>query len=168
MIEHNPVLLKESIDALVIDSDGFYVDGTFGRGGHSTAILNRLSKEGSMVALDKDFEAVSLGRAQFQRELRITLIHASFGRLSETLEKLGSRTASGILLDLGFSSTQLETPSRGFSFMRDGPLDMRLDQTNGESAKDWLNNASENDIACVLSQFGEERFAKRIAKASTQ
>ncbi|MBV32348.1 MAG: 16S rRNA (cytosine(1402)-N(4))-methyltransferase [Porticoccaceae bacterium] len=165
MIEHNPVLLKESVDALLIDSDGFYVDGTFGRGGHSSAILNRLSKEGSLVALDKDFEAVSLGRVQFRRELRITLIHASFGRLSAALEKLGSRTASGILLDLGLSSPQLETPSRGFSFMRDGPLDMRLDQTNGESAKDWLNNASENDITSVLSQFGEERFAKRIAKA---
>ncbi len=165
MILHNPVLLKESVDALVINPDGLYVDGTFGRGGHSSAILNKLSKEGSLLALDKDYEAVAHGRTQFPQELRITVIHASFGGLSKVLEKLGSRTPSGILLDLGVSSPQIDTSSRGFSFMRDGPLDMRMDQTNGESAKGWLNKASENDIASVLKQFGEERFAKRIAKA---
>ena len=165
MIGHKPVLLRESVDALVINPDGLYVDGTFGRGGHSLAILNKLSEDGSLIAIDKDLEALAHGRTLFPRELRLTLMHASFGSLSEVLEKLGSKTTSGILLDLGVSSPQLETPSRGFSFMRDGPLDMRMDQTSGRSARDWLNKASKNDIAGVLKQFGEERFAKRIAKA---
>ncbi len=165
MIGHNPVLLRESVNALVINPDGLYVDGTFGRGGHSSAILNKLSEDGSLVAIDKDLEALAYGRTLFPRELRLTLMHASFGGLSEVLEKLGLKKTSGILLDLGVSSPQLENPGRGFSFMRDGPLDMRMDQTSGRSAKDWLNNASENDIASVLKQFGEERFAKRIAKA---
>ena len=135
MIGHKPVLLRESVDALVINPDGLYVDGTFGRGGHSLAILNKLSEDGSLIAIDKDLEALAHGRTLFPRELRLTLMHASFGSLSEVLEKLGSKTTSGILLDLGVSSPQLETPSRGFSFMRDGPLDMRMDQTSGRSGR---------------------------------
>ena len=164
--EHKTVLLKEAVDALVGDPDGFYVDGTFGRGGHSAELLARLSNCGAITAIDKDPEAIAAGIQQFKDDDRLTLVHGTFADLGEIVEQAGKRgSVSGVLLDLGVSSPQLDQAERGFSFMRDGPLDMRMDTSRGQSAADWLASADEQEIAQVIKEYGEERFARRMAAA---
>ncbi|MDD9893229.1 MAG: 16S rRNA (cytosine(1402)-N(4))-methyltransferase RsmH [Gammaproteobacteria bacterium] len=166
MSAHISVLLNESVDALAIKADGFYVDGTFGRGGHSRAILNQLSASGRLLAFDKDVEAIDCAAREFAGDERFEIVHNSFATLADAIaerDKLGQ--VDGVLLDLGVSSPQLDEAERGFSFLRDGPLDMRMDATRGESAADWLNRARQDDIADVLWTYGEERFRGRIARA---
>ena len=161
---HAPVLLDEALDALAVRPDGFYVDATFGRGGHSKAILARLGERGTLLAMDRDPQAVAAARAQLGADPRAKVVHASFSRLSDALAGV-PRQADGILLDLGVSSPQLDDSTRGFSFLRDGPLDMRMDPSAGESAAAWLRRASEREIADVIWRYGEERFSRRIARA---
>ena len=164
--EHTTVLLKEAIDALVVDPDGFYIDGTFGRGGHSAELLSRLSKQGSVIAFDKDPDAISAGRERFSDDNRLNLVHASFADLRDVVEQAGKHgSVSGVLLDLGVSSPQLDQAQRGFSFLRDGPLDMRMDTSKGQSAAQWIASADEQEIAQVIKEYGEERFARRMAAA---
>ncbi len=165
MGKHVPVLLTEAVEALVSDTDGLYVDGTYGRGGHSFEILNKLSERGSVLAIDKDPEAIDDGRIRFNQEFRISFCRESFACIPRLLEDKRLDPVSGILLDLGVSSPQLESPDRGFSFQTDGPLDMRMDNTTGESAADWLQSASKDDIASVIKEFGGERYARRISAA---
>lgn len=152
--------------ALTIDPNGLYLDCTFGRGGHSRAILARLGAAGRLIALDRDPDAVAAGRSLAAADARFTLLHARFGALGAALARAGRQERlNGILLDLGVSSPQLDTAQRGFSFIADGPLDMRMDPQSGESAAHWLARADGSEIAAVLRDFGEERFAKRIARA---
>ncbi len=165
MIEHSAVLLSEAVESLVVDPDGYYIDGTYGRGGHSTAILEKLSARGKLLAIDKDPEAIEDGRSRFDGELRVAFRHASFAAIKEAAAAFGDVGAAGILLDLGVSSPQLDRAERGFSFLRDGPLDMRMDSSCGVSAAEWLNMAAEADIAAVLKNYGDERYARRIAAA---
>lgn len=166
MAEHSTVLLQEAIDALVVDPDGLYVDGTFGRGGHTSELLSRLSVKGSVIAIDKDLDAIASGNKRFSDDDRLSLVHGSFADLTTIVEKLGKHgCVSGVLLDLGVSSPQLDEAERGFSFMRDGPLDMRMDTSSGLSAADWIAKADEQDIAKVIKDYGEERFARRMAAA---
>lgn len=163
---HDSVLLDEAIDALVVDPDGCYVDGTFGRGGHSRAILSRLSPAGRLLVIDKDPQAIAYAEEHFASDDRVIIGHASFADMQALAEEhqLAGRVV-GVLLDLGVSSPQLDDPQRGFSFTQDGPLDMRMDTSRGQSAAEWVAEASEQDIATVLKEYGEERFAKRMAKA---
>ncbi|MFU2058222.1 16S rRNA (cytosine(1402)-N(4))-methyltransferase RsmH [Avibacterium volantium] len=162
--EHFTVLLNEAVDALALKEKGIYIDGTFGRGGHSRLILSRLSQDGRLIAIDRDPRAIAAA-AQIQ-DPRFQIEHNSFSAIPEICEKLGLvGKIDGILLDLGVSSPQLDEAERGFSFMKDGPLDMRMDTTQGLSAAEWLQQVSEQDLAWVLKTFGEERFAKRIAQA---
>lgn len=164
--EHKTVLLLEAVGALMTDPDGFYLDGTMGRGGHSAAVLSRLSSSGRLLAIDRDPEAIKAGNARFGNESRIQLEQSEFSRARELIEKsemLGE--VSGLLFDLGVSSPQLDSAERGFSFMQDGPLDMRMSNDKGMSAADWLNQADLEDIVRVLKVYGEERFARRIATA---
>lgn len=166
MAEHSTVLLQEAIDALVVDPDGLYVDGTFGRGGHTSELLSRLSVKGSVIAIDKDLDAIASGNQRFSDDDRLSLVHGSFADLTTIVEKVGKHgCVSGVLLDLGVSSPQLDEAERGFSFMRDGPLDMRMDTSSGLSAADWIAKADEQDIAKVIKDYGEERFARRMAAA---
>ena len=165
MIEHSAVLLSEAVESLVVDPDGYYIDGTYGRGGHSAAILEKLSARGKLLAIDKDPEAIADGRSRFDDELRVAFRHASFAAIKEAAAAFGDVGAAGILLDLGVSSPQLDRAERGFSFLRDGPLDMRMDSSGGVSAAEWLNMAAEADIAAVLKNYGDERYARRIAAA---
>ncbi len=166
MAEHSTVLLREAIDALVVDPDGLYVDGTFGRGGHTAELLSRLSVKGSVIAIDKDLDAIASGNKHFSDDDRLSLVHGSFADLTTTVEQAGKHGyVSGVLLDLGVSSPQLDEAERGFSFMRDGPLDMRMDTSSGLSAADWIAKADEQDIAKVIKDYGEERFARRMAAA---
>ena len=160
--EHTTVLLREAVDALVIDPDGFYVDGTFGRGGHTAELLSKLSDKGRVLAIDKDPQAIEAGRERFADDSRLTLVHGSFADMGDMLE---GRELTGVLVDLGVSSPQLDQAERGFSFMRDGPLDMRMDTSSGLSAADWIASAAEADIAQVIKEYGEERFARRMAAA---
>ncbi|MGZ8215809.1 16S rRNA (cytosine(1402)-N(4))-methyltransferase RsmH [Methylomagnum sp.] len=164
---HRPVLLREALDGLAIQPDGHIVDCTFGRGGHSRAILERLGDQGRLLALDKDPDAVKSGAAEeLSTDSRLTLRHGSFARLEEFVEQLGwTGRVSGVLMDLGVSSPQLDEAGRGFSFTRSGPLDMRMDTSQGLTAAEWLAGVSENDLARVIGDFGEERFARRIARA---
>jgi 16S rRNA (cytosine1402-N4)-methyltransferase len=157
---HEPVLLTEALEGLAIRPDGLYLDGTFGRGGHSRAILERLGPTGSLMALDRDPEAERA--AQALRDPRFTFVRTAFSALGEAL---AGRKANGMLFDLGVSSPQLEDAARGFSFRRDGPLDMRMDPQAGESAAQWLAGAEEQQIREVIREYGEERFAKQIAAA---
>jgi len=159
---HVPVLLEESVAALRVREDGTYVDGTFGRGGHSAAILARLGVRGRLLALDQDPEAIAHRTIE---DPRLELIHGRFSTMHAALSERGIRHVAGVLLDLGVSSPQLDDAGRGFSFARDGPLDMRMDPTRGESAADWLARAEENDIREVVHAYGEERFAKGVARA---
>ena len=161
--QHTTVLLEEAIDALVTDTSGIYVDGTFGRGGHSVLLLQRLVPNGRLVALDRDPEAVAAA-AQIA-DPRFSIHHANFTELSQVLASIGIEKVNGVLLDLGVSSPQIDNPARGFSFRFDGPLDMRMDPTRGESAADFLARADERAIAEVIRSHGEERFAVQIAKA---
>ena len=163
---HYSVLLRESVTALIQDVDGIYIDGTFGRGGHSRAILHKLSPQGRLYGFDKDPEAIAAATSLAEQDERFSVWHDSFAAIKSRVEQAGLQgRLNGVLLDLGVSSPQLDAPERGFSFMRDGPLDMRMDTTRGESAAEWINRAEEGDIAFVLKEFGEERFAKRIARA---
>jgi 16S rRNA (cytosine1402-N4)-methyltransferase len=164
--EHSTVLLKEAVDGVAIDADGLYIDGTFGRGGHTAELLSRLSEKGSVIAIDKDLDAIAAGQARFAKEDRLTLVHASFAELAEIVKQAGKHgEVAGVLLDLGVSSPQLDVAERGFSFLRDGPLDMRMDTSKGLSAAEWLASADEQDIAKVIKEYGEERFARRMAAA---
>ncbi|HET7201708.1 MAG TPA: 16S rRNA (cytosine(1402)-N(4))-methyltransferase RsmH [Burkholderiales bacterium] len=162
---HVPVLLHPAVDALAIESrpDGTFVDATFGRGGHSRLILERLGPNGRLIAIDRDPDAVAAARAV--SDSRFTPAHARFSELQVTLAALGAGLADGVLFDLGVSSPQLEDPSRGFGFRVDAPLDMRMDPTRGSGAAQWLERADEAEIREVISNYGEERFAKQIAKA---
>jgi 16S rRNA (cytosine1402-N4)-methyltransferase len=164
---HRPVLLEPAVDALVTTPHGVYVDGTFGRGGHARAVLQRLSSDGRLVAFDKDPQAVEAATQGPRRidDARFSIRHASFAHMREALAAMGIAQVHGVLLDLGVSSPQIDDPARGFSFRHDGPLDMRMDPTRGESAADFLLHADERRIAEVIRDYGEERFAVPIAKA---
>lgn len=163
---HQPVLLEEVLEALNLHPAGIYMDCTFGRGGHSRAILARIGAEGHVLALDRDPQAVAEGRRLEALEPRFRIRRAAFSALREEAEQLGViGRVNGLLFDLGASSPQFDTPERGFSFRQDGPLDMRMDPDQGESAAQWLNRAREEDIVRVLKEYGEERFAGRIARA---
>lgn len=160
---HVSVLLEEAIEALNIKPDGVYIDATFGRGGHSRAILSRLSPAGRLLALDRDPEAVRAGGLIEDERFRI--VHAAFSELDDVAKAQGMQAVDGLLLDVGVSSPQIDTPERGFSFRHDAPLDMRMDTSRGLSAAEWLNQAEQDDIARVIRDYGEERFAKSIARA---
>lgn len=159
------MLLREAVDALVTEPEGVYVDGTFGRGGHSRAVLEKLGTEGRLLAVDKDPLAIAAAEEVAQGEGRFDFYHGSFAQLPHQLRRLGITAVDGVLLDLGVSSPQLDNGERGFSFLHDGPLDMRMDTSSGETAAEWLDAAREEDIAAVLKDYGEERFARRIAAA---
>lgn len=161
--QHTTVLLAEAIEALLTTQDGVYVDGTFGRGGHSRALLERLAPAGRLIALDRDPQAVQAAREI--TDPRFSIHHARFGELRALLASLGIAHIAGLLLDLGVSSPQIDDPARGFSFRFDAPLDMRMDPTRGESAAEFLQRADERQIAEVIRDHGEERFAVPIAKA---
>jgi 16S rRNA (cytosine1402-N4)-methyltransferase len=164
--QHITVLLNEAVAALITDPSGFYVDGTFGRGGHSALVLQQLSPDGSLLGIDKDLTAIATAQSRFAEDSRFAIAHGSFAELAQLVEARGmTGKVTGVLLDLGVSSPQLDEAERGFSFMHDGPLDMRMDQTRGQSAAEWVNSASEDDIVWVLREYGEERFAKRMARA---
>ncbi len=163
--QHRTVLLTEAIDALVTDAAGVYVDGTFGRGGHSRLLLSRLSPQGRVIALDRDPEAVAAAAELQTSDPRFSILHANFAELREALAPLGLSKVNGVLLDLGVSSPQIDNPARGFSFRFDAPLDMRMDTTRGESAADFLARADERQLSEVIKDYGEERFARQIAKA---
>lgn len=163
---HQPVLLKEAVDALTVQAGGIYLDGTFGRGGHSREILKRLGAEGKLLVLDRDPEAHAAALALAERDPRVAVHRAAFSGLERIATEAGvSGRVNGVLLDIGVSSAQLDDPRRGFSFTRSGPLDMRMDPEAGESAAAWLMRAPEQDIAAVIHEYGEERHARRIAKA---
>jgi 16S rRNA (cytosine1402-N4)-methyltransferase len=164
--QHITVLLNEAVAALVTDSSGFYVDGTFGRGGHSALVMQQLSADGGLLGIDKDLAAIATANTRFADDARFAIAHGSFAELAELVAERGmTGKVAGVLLDLGVSSPQLDEAERGFSFMQDGPLDMRMDQTRGQSAAEWINTASEDDIIWVFREYGEERFAKRMARA---
>jgi len=166
MYQHQSVLLNEAVDALVTRADGFYVDGTFGRGGHSRAILERLSQDGRLLVVDKDPEAIAVARMLQSTDSRVSIHHGSFADITPLLAgSFGAQRVSGVLLDLGVSSPQLDDAARGFSFLKDGPLDMRMNTAQGQSAAQWLQSASEEEIADVIYQYGEERFSRRMARA---
>ncbi|NDV90193.1 16S rRNA (cytosine(1402)-N(4))-methyltransferase RsmH [Alteromonas sp. 345S023] len=163
--KHVSVLLEECIEALAIKPDGIYVDATFGRGGHSARILESLGENGRLIAFDRDPQAIEAAK-RFANDERFSIIHAPFGDMATELTDLGlAGNIDGVLMDLGVSSPQLDDAERGFSFLRDGPLDMRMDTSKGESAADWLAKAEEQDITQVIKEFGEEKFGKRIAHA---
>lgn len=162
---HLPVMLHEVIEALQIVPNGIYIDGTFGRGGHSRQILKHLNQDGRLICLDKDPQAIAFGQSDLGEDKRVSFFQTCFSQLSNVVEQCGiKRQINGILLDLGVSSPQLDEASRGFSFMKEGPLDMRMDTTRGFTASDWLNHAELKDIAFIIKKYGEEPFAKRIAR----
>lgn len=160
--QHYSVLLKESVDALLSKPDGIFVDATFGRGGHSREILSRLGAEGRLVAFDKDPEAIETASRLSEADRRFEIVHSSFAQLQDVFESRGE-LVDGVLLDLGVSSPQLDEAERGFSFMRDGPLDMRMDNSAGLTAAAWIAQAGHGEMMRVFRDYGEERFAKRIA-----
>lgn len=166
MSEHITVLLNEAVDALVQDVDGLYIDCTFGRGGHSRLILEKLSPNGRLIGIDKDPRAIATANELAAQDSRFSICHGSFAEMATWLEQNGEgRPVAGILMDLGVSSPQLDEAERGFSFMNDGPLDMRMNTESGLTAAQWVATASEEEIANVLYQFGEERYSRRLAKA---
>ncbi len=160
---HATVLLNEAVEALQIKPDGIYVDGTFGRGGHSRLILEKLGERGRLIALDKDPMAIAAGRSI--GDARFQLVHSGFEHLDEVLRSLGVEKVDGVLLDLGVSSPQLDDEQRGFSFRFDAPLDMRMDTSRGQTAAEWLATADEGELTEVIRDYGEERFARQIARA---
>jgi 16S rRNA (cytosine1402-N4)-methyltransferase len=164
---HHTVLLEEAVDALVTRPDGIYVDGTFGRGGHSRHLLSRLAPGGRLLAIDRDPAAVASAGAGTTRvdDPRFSIHHAPFASMADVIAAQGVGRVDGVLLDIGVSSPQIDDPTRGFSFRFDGPLDMRMDTTRGESAADFLARADERQIAEVIKNYGEERFALQVAKA---
>ena len=164
-LSHAPVMLTEVIQNLNINPEGIYVDGTYGRGGHATTILKQLGAEGRLIVMDKDPQAIESARLSMGDDDRVTIFHDDFSNLAEKLIELGiMHQVDGVLLDLGVSSPQLDDAARGFSFQKNGPLDMRMNPLRGESAADWLRDASENEISTVLWELGEERFSRRIAR----
>ncbi len=163
--QHTTVLLVEAVDAVAIRPEGTYVDGTFGRGGHSRALLARLGPAGRLIGFDKDPEAVAVGQALAAADARFVIVHESFADMAPALAARGIAHVDGVLLDLGVSSPQIDDPARGFSFRFDAPLDMRMDTTRGDTAADFLAGADERRIAEVIRDYGEERFAVPIAKA---
>jgi 16S rRNA (cytosine1402-N4)-methyltransferase len=166
MEAHAPVLLVEALEGLNVQPAGRYFDATFGRGGHTAALLAKLGPAGAVVAFDRDPEAIRAGRERFGAERRLTLVRGPFGRMTELLAAAGQRPGfDGMLFDLGVSSPQLDDAARGFSFLHDGPLDMRMDNETGITAAAWLARAPEHEIATVIREYGEDRFAKRIARA---
>ncbi len=160
---HVTVLLHEAVDALAIKPDGVYVDGTFGRGGHSRLILSRLGSNGRLIAFDKDLAAIAAGRTI--EDERFCIKHAGFSQMQQILQAMGIQHVDGVLLDLGVSSPQLEEASRGFSFGSDGPLDMRMDTSHGQTAAEWIASVTEGHLGKVIKDYGEERFARQIARA---
>ncbi len=166
--QHDTVLLGEAVTALVGKPDGFYVDGTYGRGGHSRAILDRINEAGRLLVIDKDPEAIEHARKHLGKDSRVMIGHSSYASMANLVRQFGGeRKVDGVLLDLGVSSPQIDNPERGFSF-KGGPLDMRMNPETGMSAADWLARASEQEIADVIKRYGEERFARRMAKAIVQ
>ena len=165
MMSHIPVLLHEALDALCIRSDGIYLDCTFGRGGHSRAILASLDEGGRLIGFDRDPSAVAAARDLAKKDSRFEIVHTAFSELESALDSIAIARVHGVLMDLGVSSPQLDQAERGFSFQVDGPLDMRMDPTSGQSAADWIARADTDEIADVLWVLGEERFSRRIARA---
>src|SRR5690554_1357341 len=180
--EHRSVLLEPAVDALLNATfgkrraapsdpvftpvlDGVYVDGTFGRGGHSRRLLERLAPGATLAVFDKDPQAIDVANALQEQDARVRVVHGGFGDMPDHLERLGIERVNGVLLDLGVSSPQIDDASRGFSFMREGPLDMRMDTSSGPTAAEWLEHASLEEIKEVIANYGEERFAFQIAKA---
>lgn len=176
--EHVPVLCKETIELVIpqrseddtpsgagVGGPHVYVDATFGRGGHTRELLKRLGADDRVVAIDRDLSAVEAGPERIGGDARVSLHHARFSELETLLDAEGVREVAGVIMDLGVSSPQLDDPSRGFSFRTEGPIDMRMDQTRGETAGEWLNHADEAEIADVIRRLGEERHARRIARA---
>jgi len=164
--EHQTVLLEETVEAVLNDPAGIYVDGTFGRGGHSRLLLKRLGPEARLIGIDKDPQAVAAGRRLADEDSRFVMVQGSFADMPRWLAQQGIEAPlAGVLLDLGVSSPQLDQAERGFSFLKDGYLDMRMNPDSGVSAAQWLAQAEEQEIAWVLKTYGEERFAKRIARA---
>jgi 16S rRNA (cytosine1402-N4)-methyltransferase len=164
--EHIPVLAGETLAALRLESDGYYVDATFGRGGHTALLLDALGASGKVLALDRDPQAIAAGRARFAHEPRLVLEHAAFSGLKERAgAAAGGRPCLGVLMDLGVSSPQLDDPGRGFSFRSDGPLDMRMDPTHGEPLSALLARVKVEELREVIATLGEERFASRVARA---
>ncbi|HEY0341884.1 MAG TPA: 16S rRNA (cytosine(1402)-N(4))-methyltransferase RsmH [Steroidobacteraceae bacterium] len=166
MDKHTPVLVAQTLAALALEADGYYVDATFGRGGHTALILQALGREGRVIAIDRDPQAIAAGRERFADEVRLTLVHAAFADLAACVQTHShGRSCRGVLFDLGVSSPQLDDPARGFSFRADGPIDMRMDPTRGEPVSAWLARASVDEIREVIATLGEERFARRIAQS---
>jgi len=161
---HQTVLLEEAVRALITNRDGTYVDCTYGRGGHSAAIAAALSNDGRLLVIDRDLAAVDHARKTFADDPRVIVQHGPFSKLAEFAGDHGLDQLDGVLMDLGVSSPQIDQGERGFSFQQSGPLDMRMDQSRGETAEAWIASASEEDITRVLKQYGEERFARRIAR----
>ncbi|CEK11216.1 16S rRNA (cytosine(1402)-N(4))-methyltransferase RsmH [Legionella hackeliae] len=166
MMAHQSVLLHEALEGLAIKADGVYIDGTFGRGGHSRAILQRLSDAGRLFAIDKDPEAIAYAKKSFSNDKRFHIYHGSFAKLADfAKEEQVYGKVDGILLDLGVSSPQLDNPDRGFSFMQQGPLDMRMDLSQHLDAAQFINETEAEEMAAIFREYGEERFAGRIARA---
>ena len=164
-MQHQSVLLEQAIAALITDKNGFYIDGTFGRGGHSRRILKELSEQGRLLVIDKDPEAIVLAHELAEEDTRVSVFHGSFEALQKAVEDRESMgKVAGVLLDLGVSSPQLDDAQRGFSFNKDGPLDMRMNTASGITAETWLAQVDEKVLADVLYQFGEERYSRRIAR----
>lgn len=166
IMHHNSVLLHEAINALNINPSGIYIDGTFGLGGHSHYILSKLTSHGRLIAMDRDWSAVNIGEVLTKQDGRFSIIHAPFSKMLRCIYNMNLvGLINGILLDLGVCESQLTDSSRGFSFMRDGPLDMRMDNSVGQSAYEWIAKASQKDIEWVLRTFGEEKLSKKIARS---
>ena len=163
--QHITVLLNEAVDALAVREDGIYVDGTFGRGGHSRLILSRLGSQGRLIVFDKDPQAIEAAQKLAGQDGRVTVVHDGFSSFQTTLDKLRIEAIDGALFDLGISSPQIDDGARGFSFRFDAPLDMRMDPTRGMSAAEWIATASEQDLHEVIKNYGEERFSRQIARA---
>lgn len=161
-LRHIPVMLGEAVEGLAVQAGGRYLDGTFGRGGHARAVLSRLGPDGRLLLMDRDPQAIAAAQIEFAVDSRVSIRHANFSSLAEWDETANG--LDGVLLDLGVSSPQLDDAARGFSFMADAPLDMRMDTSQGESAADFLAHADERDIADVLWTYGEERFSRKIAR----
>jgi len=161
---HQTVLLEEAVHALITNRNGTYVDCTYGRGGHSQAIADRLNADGRLLVVDKDLAAIDHAEARFRHDPRVLIEHGAFSQLKSMVKKHQLPDLDGVLMDLGVSSPQLDDGDRGFSFQQSGPLDMRMNQAEGETAEQWLQKASEQNIIDVLKRYGEERFARRIAR----
>lgn len=164
---HIPVMLEECLEALAIDPAGIYVDGTLGNGGHAGAILERLGKEGTLVGFDRDIDAIERVKEKLRPQggRRVELVHDNYANMAVQLDRLGIDKIDGLLLDLGVSSFQLDIADRGFSFQQDGPIDMRMDRTQGRTAGELVNTASEEELADIIYRYGEERASRRIARA---